>query len=175
MTSGGNDLIHDYGNAPPRDGAMYGCSFEQGKIWTLNTQQRIRQVLEGIMERFPGGCEIFLANIYDPTDGVCDPENAGFPPWPDGSRILAHMNSLIVELCDEYDNVHLVDIHTSFLGHGTHCRDFWRSSYHKDDPHFWYFINLEDPNKRGYDAIRRLFLLKMIEVLPGKLSEGQEK
>ncbi len=29
--------------------------------------------------------------------------------------------------------------------------------------HYWYYTNLEDPNERGYDAIRRLFLLEMME------------
>jgi hypothetical protein len=27
--------------------------------------------------------------------------------------------------------------------------------------HYWYATNLEDPNDRGYDAIRRLFLIEM--------------
>jgi hypothetical protein len=26
------------------------------------------------------------------------------------------------------------------------------------DPHHWFFYNLEVPNERGYDVIRRLFL-----------------
>jgi hypothetical protein len=33
--------------------------------------------------------------------------------------------------------------------------------YDRKDPHYWYFINLEDPNERGYDALRRLFLNAM--------------
>jgi hypothetical protein len=169
ITSGGNDLIHDYGRTPPRDGAMYGCTHEQGVIWTENVKQRIRKLLDGLVEKFPGGYKMFLANIYDPTDGVSDPENAGLPSWPDGSKVLGLMNQKIAELCKEYENVHLVDIHSPFLGHGIHCRDFWSKHYHKNDPHFWYYTNLEDPNPRGYDAIRRLFLLEMIEILPEKL------
>ncbi len=30
--------------------------------------------------------------------------------------------------------------------------------------HHWYYTNLEDPNERGYDAIRRLFLIEMAKV-----------
>jgi len=60
--------------------------------------------------------------------------------------------------------VHLVDIHTPFLGHGIHCDEPWRKYYHKDDPSFWYAPILEDPNIRGHDAIRRLFLNEMIRV-----------
>ena len=169
ITSGGNDLIHDYGRTPPRDGAMYGCTYQQGVVWTENAKQRIKRLLDGLMQKFPGGCEIFLANIYDPTDGVSDPQNAGLPAWPDGSRVLSLMNQKIAELCREYENVHLVDIHSPFLGHGIHCRDFWSKHYQKDDPHYWYYTNLEDPNPRGYDAIRRTFLLEMIKVLPDVL------
>ena len=30
MTSGGNDLIHNYGRTPPREGAMYGATLRAG-------------------------------------------------------------------------------------------------------------------------------------------------
>ncbi len=33
--------------------------------------------------------------------------------------------------------------------------------FDRHDPHYWFYFNLEDPNERGYDAIRRLFLLEM--------------
>ena len=71
-------------------------------------------------------------------------------------------NQVIAHVCDSYENVHLVDIHSAFLGHGIHCRDRRNPYFREDDPHYWYFDNLEDPNDRGYDAIRRLFLLEMI-------------
>lgn len=52
-------------------------------------------------------------------------------------------------------------MHAPFLGHGLACTQFWRANYRSEDPHYWYFVNLEDPNERGYDAIRRLFLIEM--------------
>ena len=69
---------------------------------------------------------------------------------------------------EAYDYVHLVDIHREFLGHGLFCRQFWRDTYDADDPHYWYYSNLEDPNDRGYDAIRRLMLNAMVEVFAKK-------
>lgn len=171
ITSGGNDLIHNYGLSPPKDGAMYGCSCKQAIVWTENIKQRIQKLLDGVIARFPGGCEIFLANIYDPTDGVGDPQIVGFPRWPDAMKILSLTNRKIAELCDSYQNVHLVDIHSEFLGHGIHCTEFWRKHYRKNDSYHWYDHNLEDPNPRGYDAIRRLFLLEMIKILPDRLSK----
>jgi hypothetical protein len=48
-----------------------------------------------------------------------------------------------------------------FLGHGIHCTQPWQVHYRRHDPHYWYAWNLEDPNIRGYDAIRRLFLIEI--------------
>jgi lysophospholipase L1-like esterase len=165
ITSGGNDLIHDYGRTPPRDGAMYGCTYKQAIPWCENLKSRLETLLLGVMEKFPGGCEIFLANIFDPTDGVSDPQTVGMARWPDSSKVLALANQKIAELCEQYPNVHLVDIHSAFLGHGIHCDQFRHKHYRKEDPHFWYAPIFEDPNPRGHDAIRRLFLLEMIRVL----------
>lgn len=164
LTSGGNDLIHDYGRTPPKDEAMYGCTIEQAHVWCENLKGRLDTLLCGLMDKFPGGCEIFFATIYDPTDGVGDPQTMWLPRWRDCVKVVALANQKIGELCEQYPNVHLVDIHTEFLGHGIHCDEPWRKYYHKDDPHFWYYYNLEDPNRRGFDAIRRLFLQEMIKV-----------
>ena len=161
LTTGGNDLIHNYGRTPPRDQAMYGASMEQAKPWIDNFQHRLDLMISQLGARFPGGCQIFLANIYDPTDGAGDIERAGLPAWNDGMKILNAYNDVIRRCADKYPNVHLVDFHSAFLGHGIHCSQFWTKHYDWKDPHYWYFINLEDPNERGYDVIRRLFLIEM--------------
>ncbi|MBW8016778.1 MAG: SGNH/GDSL hydrolase family protein [Planctomycetes bacterium] len=168
VTSGGNDLIHDYGQSKPVDGAMYGCSYKQATVWTENIKRRVTTLVEGLMEKFPGGCDIFLANIFDPTDGVSDPQAIGLPRWPAASKIVRLTNRKIAEICSRYENVHLVDIHTEFLGHGIHCTERWRKHYHKEDPGHWYYHNLEDPNRRGYDAIRRLYLKEIVSVFAEK-------
>lgn len=75
----------------------------------------------------------------------------------------------------------LVDIHGAFLGHGINCTKNWTEHYRADDPHYWYDSNLEDPNERGYDAIRRLFLLKISEAFSTdsdpdlRLEQGQRR
>jgi lysophospholipase L1-like esterase len=163
ITTGGNDLIHHYGRTPPREQAMYGATFEQARPWIANFDQRLDRIITEVSARFPGGCQIYLANIYDPSDAVGDLRKAGLPPWPDGLRILAAYNQLIAKAAEKHPNVHLVNIHDPFLGHGLFCTQFWRTHYRSGDPHYWYFSNLEDPNERGYDAIRRLFLLKISE------------
>ena len=163
MTTGGNDLIHDYGRSPPREGAMYGATMEQARPWIDNYRTRLNRILDLLDASFPGGCEIFLADIYDPSDGVGDAANAGLPPWPDGLAILAEYNAIIHQAATDRPNVHLVPMHATFLGHGIHCTNWWRDVYCSEDPHYWYGTNLEDPNARGYDALRRIFLLAILD------------
>lgn len=170
LTSGGNDLIHDYGRSAPANGAMYGCTYKQAVVWCENLKARLDTLLNGLMQKFPGGCDIFFANIYDPTDGVGDPHTIGLPRWRHSTKVLALANQKITELCDKYPNVHLVDVHSAFLGHGIHCDEPWRKHYRRDDPNYWYYTNLEDPNLRGFDAVRRLFLQQMIRVYANDIS-----
>jgi len=167
VTTGGNDLIHSYGRRPPREGAMYGATLDEAQPWIKNFEQRLGEMLDLVDERFPGGCQVFLADIYDPSDGVGDPPAAGLPAWPDCLAVLAATNDVIHRVAAARPNVHLVPMHDAFLGHGVHCTQPWREHYRRDDPHYWYGTNLEDPNDRGYDAIRRLFLIEMAKVLPG--------
>lgn len=161
ITTGGNDIIHNYGRTPPRAEAMYGASMEEAKPWVEIFGRRLDSTLEQINSRFPGGCEIFLANIFDPTDGFGDTAHAGLPPWKDSMQILDAYNAVIRRAAETRPNVHVVDSHTAFLGHGIHCMQFWRPHFDWHDPHYWFYMNLEDPNERGYDVIRRLFLLEI--------------
>jgi lysophospholipase L1-like esterase len=161
MTTGGNDVIHMYGRMPPREGAMYGATLAQARPWIENFEKRLHQMIDLLEARFPGGCHVFLADIYDPTDGLGDARLAGLPTWDDGLAIHRAYNEVIHRCALQRASVHLVPIHAEFLGHGIHCTQFWRDHYRSDDPHYWYADNLEDPNDRGYDAIRRLFLIEI--------------
>ncbi len=170
VTTGGNDIIHLYGRTPPREGAMYGATLAEARPWIENYEQRLDAMLDGLGSKFPGGYHIFLLNIYDPTDGIGDIRHTGLPAWSDGIKLLAEYNAIISEAAEMRDDTTLVDIHAEFLGHGIHSRQFWRSFYRSDDPGYWYYLNLEDPNDRGYDAIRRLCLIEMARVLPELLN-----
>jgi len=161
VTTGGNDLIHNYGRTPPREQAMYGATLDEAKPWIGDFEQRIESMIQQIESKFPGGCQIYLANIFDPTDGVGDTTRARLPAWKDAETILNAYNDVISRSAQKHSNIHVVDIHTAFLGHGIHCTQFWRTNYDWHDPHYWLYDNLEDPNERGYDAMRRLFLIQI--------------
>lgn len=166
LTTGGNDLIHNYGRTAPSECAMYGATREQAQPWIENFRRRLDDLVAAIESRFPGGCAIFLADIYDPTDGVGSARRVGLPPWPDAVAVLAAYNQALSDCASRHPSVHRVDLHAPFLGHGLFCRQFWRPTYRPEDPFFWYQDILEDPNDRGHDAIRRQFLRAMAEVLP---------
>ena len=161
MTTGGNDLIHSYGMRPPKEGAMYGATFAQAQPWIENFRHRLDEMIVEMTNKFPGGCVIFLADIYDPTDDVGDAASAGLPHWRDGVKILVEYNTILRQAADRYDHVFSVPLHATFLGHGTHCTQFWRKHYRREDPTYWFGTNLEDPNIRGFDAIRRIFLIEI--------------
>ena len=177
VSTGGIDLIHDYGAKPPRDEAIYGAPWPEAERYAAAFRQRLEAMLDELASRFPGGSEIFVATIFDPTDGVGDIDHVDpvlrlwkpLPLWPDGLRTLAAFNAHIREAAAARPHVRVVDVHGTLLGHGLHCRDTNNPSYHPDDPTYWLYFNLEDPNERGYDALRRAFLLEMIEVLPERL------
>ncbi|HVX60029.1 MAG TPA: SGNH/GDSL hydrolase family protein [Pirellulales bacterium] len=172
MTTGGNDVIHNYGRTPPREGAMYGATLAEAQPWIENFQRRLDGMLDEIETKFPGGCHFFLANIFDPTDAVGDAERAGLPAWPEGLQVLDAYNRVIKHCAEQRANVHLIDMRGAFLGHGIHCTQFWNQHYCAADPHYWYYENLEDPNDRGYDALRRAFLIEMARVLPEAFAAG---
>lgn len=175
MTTGGNDLIHSYGRRPPKECAMYGATEAQAKPWIEAFLKRLDLMLTKIEASFPGGCEIYLADIYDPTDGVGDAPSVYLPHWPDGLKIHAKYNEVIRECAQARPNVHIVPLHRTFLGHGAHCRQFWRENYDSSDPHYWFYDNIEDPNDRGYDAIRRVYLNTIIEHTRLRRTEGASK
>lgn len=169
LSTGGIDLIHDYGSGVPREGALYGAELELGLQCAASFERRLDRIFDGLRERFPSGCEIYVMTIFDPTDGVGDIENVGvllrlirpLPAWPDGLRIHAAFNQAIRNAAASRSWVHVVDVHRLMLGHGLHHRDERNPHYDPADPHYWYYVNLEDPNERGYDAIRREFLRVM--------------
>ena len=125
---------------------MFGATMPQAKPWIVNLEKRLNGMLDIIEQKFPGGCEIFLGDIYDPTDGVGDAPSLGMKDWPGGLGNHAAYNDGIHRCCRERESTHLVPMHETFLGHGSHCQQFWRAHYRYDGPHYWFFTNVEDPN-----------------------------
>ena len=119
--------------------------------------QRLEKIIQAFTNHFPRGVEIYFATIYDPSDGTGYLRHTGLRAWPEGVRLLAAYNEEIIKACHKYPQAHVVDAQRAFLGHGLHAGHWWEPHYDKADPHCWLAENIEDPNDRGYDALRRLF------------------
>ena len=168
ITSGSADVLPPPGKPAAGAGSIYGCSPHEAEKQAARLRERLARVLEGLAERLPGGCQVLLANLPDPTDGVGDFENArgDLRPWPDGLLVLRTLNGAIGEVCAASPHAHLIDVHELFLGHGIHCTDPRNPFYDTQDPHFWYQHSLEAPNDRGHDAVRRAVLNLLVNVFP---------
>ncbi len=116
-----------------------------------NFDQRLETIARRVRETFPGGCQIFIANIYDPSDGAMGTSRTRAAAWPDGLQVLAAYNQVLAKLAERNPMCILL----------TCTRCSWdmesiaavlASALQTSDPHYWYWDNLEDPNDRGYDA-----------------------
>jgi len=178
VTTGGNDLIHSYGMEPPREGAMFGSTWEQAQPWIAAWEIRLQAMLTEIQRRFQGGVEIYIGTIFDPSDGQNNYKCTGLPHWPDLHTILGAYNRVIRTVAAHTPGVHIVDIHSAFLGHGISDARHRGPADWEADPDCWYLSNVEDPNERGYDVLRRLFLNEIVRrsaLCPQKLGPGQTK
>ncbi len=45
MTTGGNDIIHNYGRTEPSEGAMYGATLAQARPWVEAFQRRLGKMV----------------------------------------------------------------------------------------------------------------------------------
>jgi lysophospholipase L1-like esterase len=163
ITLGGNDLLEPYGCGSQRDCAVYCSSVEEATPWSNSYKQRMIRFIEAFQDGIPGQVDVFLADIYDPTDEVGDIENAegvDLPAWPEGFDVHAMYNQRISEVADA-TGAHLVNMRQAMLGHGIHHDDMSNPYYDPNDPSYWYCSNLEDPNDLGYHAIRGAFWAEM--------------
>jgi lysophospholipase L1-like esterase len=139
LTIGGNDLLSAFGNRPK-------------KALLEKIERDIAEAYDFLVDhlrgRFPHGT-LIVNTIYDPSDrsgkipGVYDE----IGPLP--LEILDRMNDHIRALAIGTPRVVLADLYAHFLGHGVSVGD--------DDRWYWK-RSLIEPNARGANEIRRLWL-----------------
>ncbi len=141
---------------------MYGATLEQAQPWIEAYRVRLASMFEKITACFPGGCEIYIGDIYDPTDGVGDAPSVYLPDgrWISYSRAIQPGNPSVRETAcarthrTTSQNIHgprrsLSPVLAQYL-----CRQ--RSNVLVLREH-------RRSNDRGYDAIRRVFLNTIVE------------
>ena len=119
----------------------------------------IRDVIEFLQdpELFPDGTSIFLANVYDPGDGV------GQTPSCFGGVSLQAASDALPVWARRYDdlaydyNIGIVDALGAFRGHGFYYNDPSNEHYDAADPTLWFESDCIHPNDRGHNELRRVF------------------
>ena len=107
--------------------------------------------------RFPDGTLVYLANVYEPTDGVGSVEGCfGGLELSEMLEVLAEANLQIRALAQER-GVAMIDLRQHFLGHGFYAEDETSPAYDADDPTRWLEDDCIHPNDRGHHELRRLF------------------
>ena len=162
ITSGGNDIIHWYGRSKPQEGAMYGSTIEQAAPWIARYESRLEQLFTTIEARFPGGCQIFIADIYDPSDGAGHPESAGLPAWPD-----------VLTIHGAYNDACAAPPHATAPYAWCPCKMYFWGMVFTAGRFGRRIITLTIPitgmrqsggsQRCGYDAIRRVFLNEIVK------------
>ena len=107
--------------------------------------------------RFPDGASIYLANVYEPSDGVGQVESCF---WGiDLRSALASLEAVnaATRAQAEARGAAWIDMHGHFLGHGFFAEDDGNEYYAADDPTVWFDDDCIHPNNRGHHEIRRLF------------------
>ena len=147
ITIGGNDL----------QGAIVTRQFT-GSVMT-NALASIRETVEFLQdaERFPDGVSIYLAAVYDPSDGVGFIQGCFFNlEIPDAVAALDVWRDEYIALGEELGFA-VVDVLGAFHGHGLYATDPNNEFYDTDDPTQWFDGDCIHPNPRGHNELRRLF------------------
>ena len=146
LTIGGNDLQSAIGGGDPT-----------GRLLT-EALANIRAMVEFFQDpgRFPDGSSIYLANVYDPSDGVARIATCFFGlSLPQLVSALDVWSERYMELGREMGFA-VVDTLGAFHGHGPHSSDMSNPFYDAEDPTMW-FSDCIHPNPRGHHELRRLF------------------
>ena len=155
LTIGGNDLLlllQMRGTLLPEDA--------EGTI------RRIDSIVGSLRNRYKDSL-LIVSTIYDPTDGVGDLVNPGFPLRRE-LGLFQRVNDAIRAMANG-DRVWLADVHQHFLGHGNHHDDPANPYHDAADPSGWFTETIE-PNPRGASEVRRLFWQALVEA--GWVAEG---
>jgi len=80
ITTGGNDLIHNYGRTPPREQAMYGASWEMAEPGSRNLRSALKPLSQVSLNGFPEGVTFSWPTSMIPRMGQGTFNARGFQP-----------------------------------------------------------------------------------------------
>lgn len=118
--------------------------------------------------RFPDGAWVYLASVYEPSDGVGQVDACFFGLELSETLVsLGQVNDAVRGQAEER-GIAWLDMHGHFLGHGYYAEDPANRYHHPEDPTLWFADDCIHPNDRGHHEIRRLFWYAVAgEAFPG--------
>lgn len=108
--------------------------------------------------QFPDGAFLYLANVYDPSDGVGQVDGCFY--GLDLSTVMDAMyetNDRTRALAQDMGFAAL-DMNGHFHGHGFYYDDAQNEYYDAADPSLWFYTDCIHPDDRGHHEIRRLVM-----------------
>jgi len=148
MTIGGNDMQVALGTGQS----------PTGKTLT-DALANIRALVDSLRnpDVLPDGVSIYLASVYDPSDGVGRVDSCfGGTDLRPFMEALDVWSEKYVELGKER-GIAIVDALHHFKGHGFYAKDKTNQYYDETDPTIWFDSDCVHPNDRGHNQLRRLF------------------
>ncbi|MEM9075060.1 MAG: SGNH/GDSL hydrolase family protein [Myxococcota bacterium] len=118
----------------------------------------IRAMAERLLDPtdFPDGTSLYLAAVYDPSDGEAQIDGCFFNlELPELVAALDVWRDRYIELGEEL-GFSVIDALGHFHGHGHNHMNTENPFYDSADPSFW-FADCIHPNARGHHELRRLF------------------
>jgi len=148
ITIGGNDVTTGFAAGADLEGT-----------YLDHALTNIRDTIEFLQDpvRFPDGTSVFIANVYDPGDGVG--RVAGCFAGID----LTEASNALLTWARRYDDlawdygIGVVDALGAFRGHGFYFEDPANPYHDAADPTLWFKDDCIHPNDRGHQELRRLF------------------
>ena len=147
LTIGGNDLVNVIFNPSTRQQTVDAINANIGSFisWTEDAS------------KFPDGAYVYLANVYDPSDGVGEAEECFFGFDTSEAVIALQDANAANRVMAEQRGFAMVDMHGHFLGHGLNYDMTDNAEYDAADPTLWFESDCIHPNERGHHELRRVF------------------
>ncbi len=186
FTTIGNNFLHPFGVAgsrgiskrynklpgdlTPNEAELYGVSVKNAKkLYGPLFRNYLELIYRELKRIFPGGFHLFIANVYDPTDGTGKLEEVRIggkdhrlPPWKNALYLLNYFNKFVTgDFVDSHQNISLIDSQEVLNGFGN-------SKY--GTPEYCYIDEIfEDPNLLGSKKIKDEHLRVMKNDLPHEI------
>jgi lysophospholipase L1-like esterase len=117
----------------------------------------IEEIVLTLQDQFPDGAYIYLANVYEPSDGTGQTGACFFGlNYSDKLPLLDEADQSLRDMGADLGFAAL-DMRAHFEGHGFNREDANLDTHHADDPSMWFENDCIHPNDRGHHEIRRLF------------------